>query len=53
MFTECECQNSLEGNVCDMSTGKCGLCRPGFFGDFCKGKNENWKEMKSQKFWIE
>ena len=36
MYTECECQNSLDGNVCDVSTGKCGLCKPGFFGDFCK-----------------
>ena len=37
-FAECECQNSLDGNVCNVSTGQCGLCKPGFFGDFCKGK---------------
>ena len=38
-FTECQCQNSLDGNVCDVTTGQCGLCKPGFFGDFCdKGK---------------
>ena len=34
-YTECECQNSLDGNVCDVTTGQCGLCKPGFFGDFC------------------
>ena len=38
IFTECECQNSLVGNVCEASTGQCGLCKRGFFGDFCKGK---------------
>ena len=37
-FTECDCQNSLEGNICDVSTGQCGPCKLGFFGDFCKGK---------------
>ena len=21
-----------------MSTGKCGLCKPGFFGDFCESQ---------------
>ena len=34
-FTECECQNSLDGNVCNATTGQCGLCKAGFFGDFC------------------
>ena len=38
MIAECQCQNSLDGNVCDVTTGQCGLCKPGFFGDFCKGK---------------
>ena len=37
IITECQCQNSLDGNVCDAATGQCGLCKPGFFGDFCKG----------------
>ena len=32
---ECQCQNSLDGNVCDLTTGTCGLCKPGFFGQFC------------------
>ena len=36
MIAECQCQNSLDGNICDVSTGKCGLCKPGFFGDLCK-----------------
>ena len=38
IIAECQCQNSLDGNVCDVTTGQCGLCKPGFFGDFCKGK---------------
>ena len=41
IIAECpsQCQNSLDGNVCDATTGQCGLCKPGFFGDFCdKGK---------------
>ena len=38
MIAECQCQNSLDGNVCDVTTGACGLCKPGFFGDFCQGK---------------
>ena len=47
MIAECQCQNSLDsldslgGNVCDVTTGQCGLCKPGFFGDFCnKGKQK-------------
>ena len=44
-IAECQCQNSLDGNVCDVTTGQCGLCKPGFFGDFCdKGKQKClWK----------
>ena len=41
IFTDCQCQKSLDGtdgNVCDVMTGQCGLCKSGFFGDFCKGK---------------
>ena len=41
IFTDCQCQKSLDGtdgNVCDVTTGQCGLCKSGFFGDFCKGK---------------
>ena len=38
MIAECQCQNGLDGNVCDVTTGACGLCKPGFFGDFCQGK---------------
>ena len=38
IFTECECQNSLDGNVCNVSTGQCGQCKPGFFGDFCQSQ---------------
>ena len=39
IFTDCQCQKSLDGtdgNVCDVTTGQCGLCKSGFFGDFCK-----------------
>ena len=35
MIAECQCQNSLDGNVCDVTTGQCGLCKSGFFGNFC------------------
>ena len=41
IIAECQCENSLDGNVCDVTTGQCGLCKPGFFGDFCdKGKQK-------------
>ena len=45
MIAECQCQNGLDGNLCDVTTGQCGLCKPGFFGDFCdKGKQKClWK----------
>ena len=35
IIADCQCQNSLDGNVCDVTTGQCGLCKPGFFGNFC------------------
>ena len=34
-IAECQCQNSLDGNACDVTTGQCGLCKSGFFGNFC------------------
>ena len=49
-FTECECQNSLDGNVCDVTTGQCGLCKSGFFGDFCKGKLEFISKLEDNIF---
>ena len=34
-ISECKCQGGKDGNVCDKSTGECGACKMGFFGDFC------------------
>ena len=38
IFTDCQCHNSLDGNVCNVTTGQCGQCKPGFFGDFCESQ---------------
>ena len=40
LIAECQYVNSLDGNVCNVTTGQCGLCIPGFTGHFCTGKYE-------------
>ena len=36
VFTECQCHDSLDGNVCDVLTGHCGQCKPQFEGNYCE-----------------
>ena len=36
----------LNSRVCDLTTGKCGQCKPGFFGEFCTKCNCNLQGTK-------
>ena len=45
--SECKCGNSLDENVCDRTTGKCDLCKFGFGGRFCTGKQGFFMKVES------
>ena len=38
-ISDCNCSGGKDGNECDKSTGVCGACKKGFFGDFCDKGN--------------